>query len=51
MSVTLPGHAAKTFADIPNATDWFYRCDSVYFVGSGETAGSFYLDNVRMERS
>ena len=50
VTVTFPGEAAHTFADIPNATEWFYRCDSVYFVGAGETAGSFYLDSVRMER-
>ena len=40
----------QVFADLPYATDWFFLCDSVYFIGSGETPGSFSLDNIKFER-
>jgi hypothetical protein len=50
VSITLPGQAPRTFTGLPYASEWFYLCDSLYFVGSGETAGSFYVDNVRFER-
>lgn len=50
LTVTAPGQAPQVFKDLPYATEWFFLCDSVYFVGSGEKAGSFCLDNVRFER-
>ena len=50
LTVTVPGKEPAVFADLPYATDWFFLCDSVYFVGSGEKAGSFCLDNVKFER-
>lgn len=50
LSIAPQGQEAETFADLPYATDWFYVCDSVYFVGSGQSAGTFYLDNVSFER-
>ncbi len=50
LSITRPGEAAVTIRDLPYASSWFYRCDSVYFVGAGETQGTFYLDNISLER-
>jgi hypothetical protein len=50
VTITSPGQAPRAFADLPYATEWFFRCDSVYFIGSGETPGRFFLDNVAMER-
>ena len=50
LTLTAPGQEPKIFKDLPYATDWFFLCDSVYFVGSGEKAGSFYLDNVKFQR-
>jgi hypothetical protein len=50
VAITAPGKEPQTFADLPYATEWFLRCDSVYFVGSGEKAGRFFLDNVVFER-
>jgi len=50
LTVTQPGREPQQTKDIPYATEWFYRCDSVYFVGSGQSEGAFYLDNVEMER-
>lgn len=50
LTVTAPGQEPKVFKDLPYATEWFFLCDSVYFVGSGEKAGSFCLDNIRFER-
>jgi len=50
LTVTVPGQEPRVFADLKYATEWFFLCDSVYFVGSGDTAGSFSLDNIKFER-
>lgn len=50
LTVTLPGQQPQVFPDLPYVTEWFFLCDSVYFVGSGEGTGRFWLDNVRFER-
>jgi hypothetical protein len=50
LTLTAPGQEPQVYKDLPYATEWFFLCDSVYFVGSGEKAGSFSLDNVRFER-
>ncbi|MCE5239528.1 alpha-L-fucosidase [bacterium] len=50
LTVTAPGQEPKVFADLKYATEWFFLCDSVYFVGSGDTPGSFSLDSIRFER-
>ena len=50
LSLTRKGEATVTIRDLPYASSWFYLCDSVYFVGAGETAGTFYLDNISLER-
>jgi len=50
LTVTAPGQQAQVFADLKYATEWFFLCDSVYFVGSGDTPGSFSLDNIQFER-
>ena len=50
LTVTTPGQEPRVYKDLPYATEWFFLCDSVYFVGSGEKAGSFSVDNVRFER-
>ena len=50
LSVAEAGTEPQVTESIPYATEWFFRCDSVYFVGSGEGEGSFYLDNVHFER-
>lgn len=50
VALTPAGGPAQRFEGLPYASDWFYLCDSVYFVGHGEQAGRFYLDNVVLER-
>jgi hypothetical protein len=45
-----PGRPRQTFDALPLASEWFFLCNSVYFVGSGERPGAFYLDNVVVER-
>ena len=50
LSIASPGKEARTFADLPYASEWFFRCDSVYFVGSGQKPGAFFLDNIVFER-
>ena len=50
LTVTVPGQEPRVFADLKYATEWFFLCDSVYFVGSGDAAGSFSLDNIKFER-
>lgn len=50
LRLTPQGQAQVTIPDLPYATDWFYRCDSVYFVGNGNKPAKFYLDNVVFER-
>lgn len=50
LTVTPPTGEPLVFPALPYATDWFFLCDSVYFVGAGNQPGEFYLDNVRLER-
>ncbi|MGE5531842.1 MAG: hypothetical protein ACM3VW_06995, partial [Bacteroidota bacterium] len=50
LTLTQPGQAPSILKDLPYATDWFFLCDSVYFVGSGEKPGTFSLDNVTFRR-
>jgi hypothetical protein len=50
VAITVPGQPTQTFAGIPHATEWFYRCDSFYLVGPAEKPGNFYLANVSLER-
>ena len=50
LTVQVPGSPEAVFADLPYATEWFFLCNSVYFIGSGDAPGSFYLDNVMLER-
>ncbi len=50
VSVAQEGRKAETFKDIGYASEWFFLCNSVYFVGSGNEPGNFYLDNVTLER-
>lgn len=50
LTVKPAGGEAQTWADLPYATEWFFLCNSVYFVGTAESAGDFYLDNLRLER-
>jgi hypothetical protein len=50
VSVQSQGRPASTFKDIPYATEWFFLCNSVYFIGDGNAPGTFYLDNVMLER-
>jgi len=50
LRVTPQGQAPVTIPDLPYATEWFYLCNSLYFVGNGNTSAKFYLDNVVFER-
>lgn len=50
LTVTSPGRAPQTVANLPYASPWFFQCNSIYFVGSGQTKGHFFLDNVILER-
>ena len=50
VTVSSPGAEPRTVRGLPHATDWFYRCDSVYFVGSGQAPGRFWVDNVALQR-
>jgi hypothetical protein len=50
LTVSAPDQPAQTFAGLPYASEWFFRCDSIYFVGVGTKRASFYLDNVVFER-
>lgn len=50
LTVEIPGQASQVFEDLPFATEWFFLCDSIYFVGVAEADASFYLDNVVFER-
>ncbi|HNX33812.1 MAG TPA: beta-galactosidase trimerization domain-containing protein [Kiritimatiellia bacterium] len=50
VTVTAPNAAPQTFAALPFASPWFFVCDSVYFIGSGQKPGRFFLDNVTFER-
>jgi len=50
VTVTSPGAEPRSVRGLKHATDWFFRCDSVYFVGSGEKPGRFWVDNVSLER-
>ena len=50
LTVTVPGQEPRVFTHLKYATEWFFLCDSVYFVGSGDAPGSFSLDNIRFER-
>jgi len=50
VTVAAPNTAPQTFAALPFATPWFFVCDSVFFIGSGQKPGCFYLDNVVFER-
>lgn len=48
--VEAPGQPPAEVKDLPYASEWFFLCNSVYFIGSGDTPGVFYLDNVVLER-
>jgi len=50
LTVATPGTAPQSFENLPFATPWFFVCDSFYIVGSGQKAGSFYVDNLAFER-
>jgi len=50
VTVEAPGQEPRTVAALPYASPWFSRCDSLYFIGAGESAASFYLDDVALER-
>jgi len=50
LTLLTPGRPRQTFDALPLASEWFFLCNSVYFVGSGERPGAFYLDNVVVER-
>lgn len=50
LTVTAPGQPPQAYKDLPYATDWFFYCDSLYFVGSSDKPGSFSLDNIKFER-
>jgi hypothetical protein len=50
LTVTSPGKPPQTFADLPYASPWFFLCNSLYFIGSGQKPGNFFLDNVLFER-
>lgn len=50
LTVTPAGQDPQIFADLPYASEWFFLCNSVYFVGAGEKSGVFYLDNIVFER-
>lgn len=50
LRVTPPTGEPLVFTKLPYATEWFFLCNSVYFVGSGNEAGEFYLANVKFER-
>jgi hypothetical protein len=50
LTLVSPGKPPQTFDGLPFASEWFFLCDSVYFIGSGQKAGAFYLDNVAFER-
>jgi hypothetical protein len=48
--VASPSRPPQTFTNLPYASPWFFLCNSIYFVGSGQTPGTFFLDNVVLER-
>jgi len=50
LTIQQPGQPQQTFKDLQYATEWFFLCNSVYFVGSGNAPGNFCLDNVVLER-
>lgn len=50
LRLTPQGKETVTLPDLPYATDWFYLCNSLYFVGNGNAPANFYLDNVVFER-
>jgi hypothetical protein len=50
LMVASPSRPPQTFTNLPYASPWFFLCNSIYFVGSGQTPGTFFLDNVVLER-
>lgn len=50
LTVTPDGGEPLVFSSLTYASEWFFLCNSVYFVGSGNRVGDFFLDNVRFER-
>ncbi len=51
LTVTPDGGEPQTFSALPYATEWFYLCNSVFFVGSANRDGDFYLANIRFDRA
>jgi hypothetical protein len=51
LTVTPDGAAPRVFPSLTYASEWFFLCNSVYFVGSGNETGDFFLDDVRFERA
>ena len=49
LTVTVEGQEPQIFGDLPYG-QWFATCESLHFVSSGQTAGSFHVDNVKFER-
>ena len=50
VTVAAPNAAPQTFTAQPFVSPWFFMCNSVYFIGSGQKPGRFFLDNVAFER-
>lgn len=50
VKITAPGRPAIESPELPYRNPWFYLTNAVYFVGNGQKAGRFWLDNVSVER-
>lgn len=50
LQVVSPDGATLELADQPYASEWFFLCNAVYFVGVGREDAAFYLDDVTFER-
>jgi hypothetical protein len=50
VKITAPGRPTIESAELPYRNPWFYLANAVYFVGNGQKAGRFWLDNVCVER-